>query len=231
MIQGIAPRATITVVRLDERATSTGTRDEVFRFGSPTMQLKMALSAKSYAIRYIVAKLRIGGVWLDMMCGQSSLILATPAMTVLTDVGITLQHSCAPLDISWFGKPFPGFAAFPLIMTLAFRRPVLEDFRKLCTCLGRRFASQSLSTQALAQIGRDLAFFCMLLLDSPTVFRSFFQASLGGPLLDRDARDTEWGSQLNVRCRRICSGEVRFVHVIYCAPTYTVRKQCLLVRG
>lgn len=230
MVERIAPRSPIKIERLDECATSTSARNGFLGFGSPAVQLQMALATKCHPICDIITKLRIEGIRLDMMGRQATLILVAYAMAVLTDIGVAFKNCCAPFNIVWFGKALPGFTTLPFVVACAFRRSSFEDFGEFCPCFSRSFAPQGLYTKTLTQLGSDLPLLSILPLNLRAILWSFFQPALASPLLNSDWRNAKLGGEYSVRRSRICSDKICFVHVPECVPSSALCKRCLLDR-
>jgi hypothetical protein len=150
------------------------------------MERHVAMAAEREAVGYIIAKVRIIGIALDMVCCETTLIFLALATAALADIVVTFEYSVAPGKIFGLLEALPRAAAFPVVVAIAATDTTITTFgfellrlRSVGYSSPLRFRS-NLGSRLLreASIKRTLS------LNLGLVLETLFQSKLSSPPLD-----------------------------------------------
>ena len=92
------------------------------------MERHVAMAAEREAVGYIIAKVRIIGIALDMVCCETTLIFLALATAALADIVVTFEYSVAPGKIFGLLEALPRAAAFPVVVAIAATDTTITTF-------------------------------------------------------------------------------------------------------
>ena len=92
------------------------------------MERHVAMAAEREAVGYIIAKVRIIGIALDMVCCETTLIFLALPTALLAYVAVALQHCVAPGKIFGLLEALPRAATFPIVVAFTTTNATITTF-------------------------------------------------------------------------------------------------------
>ena len=144
------------------------------------------MTAEREAVGDNIAKVRIVGIRLDVVCCETTLIFLALVMAALADIAVALQHGFTPGKILGVFEALPRAATFPVVMVLAATNATITTFgfELLRLCSVGYSSPLRFRGNLGSRLFRETSIKRTLSLNLGLVLDALFQSKLSSPPLD-----------------------------------------------